>query len=311
MLNRTESRLPPLNALRAFEAAARHLSMKEAAEELRVTPGAVSQLVRGLEAHLGLALFRRLNRGLMLTEAGQAYLPPLRNAFRQIAEATRRIEGKSDTGLLTLSVAPGFAASWLVPRLARFRQRHPAIELHIRSTSALADFHRDGVDVAIRHGRGRYPGLRSDRILSQELLPVASPSLLHGRRRPRAPADLLRLPLLHDADRQDWSLWLQAQGIDEIGPPAGPSFDDSTLLVRAALAGQGAALLPSALVLDEIADGRLLRLVDAPLPSDFAYYCVSPKETADRPKIAAFRDWLLEEAEVQPTDPGAEIGRSA
>ncbi len=158
--------LPPLNALRAFEASARHLSMKEAAAELSVTPGAVSQLVRGLEQRLGTQLFRRGNRSLVLTEAGQNYFAPIRHAFRQIGEATRRLRALPNAGVLTVSAPPAFAASWLVPRLGRFRARHADIELNIATTRGLANFAADGVDVAIRHGLGRYPGLRCDRIAS-------------------------------------------------------------------------------------------------------------------------------------------------
>src|SRR5271165_6200842 len=156
--------LPPLNALRAFEASARHLSMKDAATELSVTPGAVSQLVRGLEQRLGTQLFRRGNRSLVLTEAGQSYFAPIRHAFRQIGEATRRLRARPFAGVLTVSAPPAFAASWLVPRLGRFRERHADIELNIATTRGLANFAADGVDVAIRHGLGRYPGLRCDRI---------------------------------------------------------------------------------------------------------------------------------------------------
>ena len=170
--------LPPLNALRAFEASARHLSMKEAAAELSVTPGAVSQLVRGLEQRLGTQLFRRGNRSLVLTEAGQNYFAPIRHAFRQIGEATRRLRALPNAGVLTVSAPPAFAASWLVPRLGRFRARHADIELNIATTRGLANFAADGVDVAIRHGLGRYPGLRCDRIASIAMIPVCSPRLL-------------------------------------------------------------------------------------------------------------------------------------
>lgn len=192
--------LPPLNALRAFEAAARHLSMKEAAAELSVTPGAVSQLVRGLEQRLGTQLFRRGNRSLVLTEAGQSYFAPIRHAFRQIGEATRRLSALPNAGVLTVSAPPAFAASWLVPRLGRFHTLHAAIEINIVTTRGLANFVSDGVDVAIRHGLGRYPGLHSDRIASIAMIPVCGPGFLTSLpRRPRQPADLLGLPLLHDA----------------------------------------------------------------------------------------------------------------
>src|SRR5215469_2041431 len=206
--------LPPLNALRAFEATARHLSMKEAAVELAVTPGAVSQLVRALEARLGAQLFRRGNRSLVLTEAGQSYFVPIRHAFRQIGEATRRLRTLPDAGVLTVSAPPAFAASWLVPKLGRFCARHRAIELNIVTTRSLANFAADGVDAAIRHGLGSYPGLRCDRITSIAMIAVCSPRFLASlARKPARPADLAALPLLHDAVRQDWTLWFQAQGV--------------------------------------------------------------------------------------------------
>lgn len=292
----SNQKLPPLNALRAFEAAARHLSVKHAAEELCVTAGAVSQMVKALESHLGVKLFQRVNRGIYLTEAGRAYLPPVRNAFRQIKEATGRIAAPADTGLLNVSVTPFFAAAWLVPRLQSFQQAHPDIDLHVITTTALADFTRDGVHVAVRHGLGQYPGLHSERILAVEIVPVAAPALVRKLGMPATPADLLRWPQVHDTERKGWHLWFQAQGIDEIERPRGPSFDDSSLLWKAVMAGQGAGLLPAAMVARELADGSLVRLADVTLLDAFAYYLVYPEESQARAKIAAFREWILEEA---------------
>src|SRR5260221_670969 len=188
------ARLPPLNALRAFEATARHLSVKHAADELCVTPGAVSQLLKALEAHLGVTLFRRVNRGILLTDAGQEYLPPVRNAFRQIGEATRRLTAAVDSGILRLSVTPFFAAAWLVPRLGEFHAAHPDIDLQVVTGNALVDFSRDGVDIAVRHGLGRYPGLRSERVLVVEIVPVAAPGLVTRLGTPRDPTALARWP---------------------------------------------------------------------------------------------------------------------
>ena len=205
-----EHRLPPLNALRAFEAAARHLSVKHAANELCVTPGAVSQMLKMLEAHLGVTLFRRVNRGIFLTDAGQAYLPPVRNAFRQIAEATRRVTVADDTGILTVSVTPFFASAWLVPRLQAFQDAHPEIDLQLVTGNALADFVRDGVDVAVRHGLGRYPDLSSERVLTVEIVPVAAPALVARLGAPPEPVALTRWPLVHDFERKAWQRWFQA-----------------------------------------------------------------------------------------------------
>lgn len=306
----SEHLLPPLNALRAFEATARHLSVKNAADELCVTPGAVSQLIKTLELHLGIALFRRVNRGIFLTDVGQAYLPPVRNAFRQISEATRRVAVPPETGILTVSVTPFFASAWLVPRMKRFQDAHPDIDLQVVSGTALADFSRDGVDVAIRHGLGRYPGLSSQRVLTVASVPVAAPALVERLGMPATPADLARWPRVNDAERKAWALWFQAQGIEDAGPARGPSFDDSGLLLKAVLAGQGAALLPAAMMADDLAEGRLVQLSDVIWLEDFAYYLVYPEDSRDRPKVAAFRDWLLQTALDVPST-GAAKRRSS
>ncbi|MEW6639361.1 MAG: transcriptional regulator GcvA [Pseudomonadota bacterium] len=290
------SGLPPLNALRAFEATARHLSVKAAAEELHVTPGAVSQLIKTIESHLGVRLFTRGRRGMLLTDIGQSYLPPIRNALRQIVEASRRVATAADTGLLTVSVTPFFASAWLVPRLKGFQDAYPDIDLRVVTSNTLADFHRDGVDVAIRHGLGRYAGLASDRVVSVEIVPVAAPTLVERLGRPATPAALTRWPLVHDAERKGWQLWFQAQGLAEIPPPRGPSFDDSALLLQAVRAGQGAGLLPAALIAGDVAEGRLQRLADTTMLEAFAYYLVYPDERSAAPKIAAFRRWILDAA---------------
>jgi LysR family glycine cleavage system transcriptional activator len=304
-------KVPPLNALRAFEATARHLSVKNAAEELCVTPGAVSQMLKALELHLGVKLFHRVNRGVSLTDAGRDYLPPVRNAFRQIAEASRRITVSADTGLLTVSVTPFFAAAWLVPRLKEFQDAHLDIDLQVVTSSALVDFSRDSVDVAVRHGLGRYPGLCSDRVVAVEIVPVAAPTLAARLGKPATPAELTRWPHVHDAERKGWHLWFEAQGIDEIGPLRGPSFDDSGLLLKAVLAGQGAGLLPAAMVSRELAEGRLVTLADVVVLDDFAYYLVCPQASRERPKVAAFRTWILAAAGSDASQPTTRSGAHA
>lgn len=290
------NKLPPLNALKAFEAAARHLSVKVAAEELSVTPGAVSQMLKTLELHLGRQLFDRVNRGIVLTEAGRNYLPPVRNAFRQIAEASRRVAAEEETGVLTVSATPFFASAWLVPRLGSFRAAHPDIDLRILTGNGLADFTRDGVDVAIRHGLGRYPGLKSDHVLAVAMIPVAAPQLVARLGKPASPADLLDWPLVQDADRKGWALWFEAQGLTDTGPTRGPSFDDPGLLLRAIIAGQGAGLLPDAMVETDVKEGRLVRLAEAKEIEVFAYYLVYPELAQGRAKIQAFREWILDAA---------------
>ncbi|MBR1220969.1 transcriptional regulator GcvA [Bradyrhizobium sp. U87765 SZCCT0131] len=306
--DRPNRALPPLNALRAFEATARHLSVKAAAAELCVTAGAVSQLIKVIESHLGVRLFTRGRRGMLLTEAGQAYLPPVRNAFRQIADASRRVASRADAGLLTVSVTPFFASAWLVPRLKSFQDAHPDIDLQVVASNALADFDRGGVDVAIRHGLGRYPGLHSERVLAVEIVPVAAPSLVEQRGRPATPAALAHWPLVHDAERKGWQLWFQAQGIAEIPPPRGVSFDDSALLLTAVRAGQGVGLLPAALTAGDVAEGRLVRLADTVTLEAFAYYLVYPHDRGPSAKIDAFRRWILDAAQRNTADistPGA------
>ncbi|RST51994.1 transcriptional regulator GcvA [Variovorax sp. DXTD-1] len=302
-----EYQLPPLNALRAFEATARHLSVKNAADELCVTAGAVSQLIKSLELHLGVALFRRANRGIFLSDAGQAYLPPVRNAFRQISDATRRVAVPAETGILTISATPFFAAAWLVPRLKGFQDAHPDIDLQVVSSTALADFSRDGVDVAVRHGLGCYPGLSSQRVLTVEIVPVAAPALVQRLGMPVAPAELKRWPRVNDADRKAWQLWFKAQGIEDMGPARGPSFDDSGLLLKAVLMGQGAALLPAAVVADDLAEGRLVQLCNVSWIEDFAYYLVCPESSRDRPKVAAFREWIAAEACKKTAKPRRQV----
>jgi LysR family transcriptional regulator, glycine cleavage system transcriptional activator len=290
--------LPPLNALRAFEATARHLSMKRAGEELGVTPGAVSQLVRLLEQRVAVRLFERSHRRLRLTEAGQTYAAPLRHAFRQIVDATRALP-QAGGGKLTVSAPPAFAISWLVPRLGRFRAAHPEIALRISTSRGLSNFAQDGVDVAIRHGLGRYKGLYCDRIAAIALIPVCSPGFMAAfPAPPHTPADLARLPLLHDADRQEWPLWFQAHGVAEAGNAMlhGISFDDQTLLIRAAAAGQGVALVTDTLARAELDAGNLVQLLDGGWAQEFAYWLVTPRATADQPPVAAFRAWILGEA---------------
>ena len=298
------SALPPLNAVRAFEATARHRSMKLAAAELGVTPGAVSQLVRLLEDRLGVLLFQRERRQLRLTESGAAYAVPLRHAFRQIAEATQRLRQAGGRNL-TVSAPPAFAASWLVPRLGRFRIAHPEIALRVSTSRALANFAADGVDVAIRHGLGRDAGMRCDRIAAIDLVPACSPGFLRALPQPPSrPAELLGLARLHGADEREWGLWFRAHGVAEIGAAAdGVSFDDQVLLIRAAASGQGVALITEALARPELDAGALVRVLDVAWPQDFAYWLVCPHATAEHAPVVAFREWVL--AEAAPVATGA------
>jgi len=293
-------RLPPLNALRCFDIAAKHLSFTKAAAELHVTHSAVSHQIKALEEWLGLPLFRRVNRGLVLTEAGQAYLKPIREAFERLGDATRRLRVRERSGPLTVSVMPSFAGKWLVPRLGRFRQRHPDIDVRISASSELVDFERDDVDIAVRYGRGNWPGLRVELLMHETLFVVCSPSLLQGPDAIRAPADIARHTLLSDLDwRIDvWQIWFEAAGLGVVEGRRALSFNYSNLMIQAAVDGLGVALSQHALAGDDLAAGRLVRPFDISLPTEYAYYVVMPEVSAERPKIAAFRDWLKDEAKA-------------
>ncbi len=291
-------RLPPLNALRAFEAAARHLSFTKAAEELNVTQAAVSHQVKALEQHLGLKLFRRLNRALLLTEQGQMCLATAREAFDRIAEIAERLRASDARGTLTVSLLPSFAAKWLVPRLGRFRLAHPDIDVRVAPDERLVDFARDDVDVGIRYGEGRYPGLNTIRLLEEEVFPVCSPALGADGHPLRNPSDLAHQTLLHDEGHDGWRTWLLAADLPEIDPTRGPIFTDSSNLVQAAVEGQGVALARGALAAADLAAERLIRPFALSLPAAYAYYIVCPKATAETPKVKAFTTWLLAEAQA-------------
>jgi LysR family glycine cleavage system transcriptional activator len=289
-------RLPPLNALRAFEAAARHLSFTRAAEELNVTQAAVSHQIKSLEESLGMPLFRRLNRALALTDAGQVYLPPLREAFDILSDATARLRASGSAGTLTVSAMPSFAARWLVPRLPRFQRLHPDIDVRTSSTAQLVDFTNQDVDIAIRFGRGGWPDLSVERLLGEEIFPVASPQLRDGPPPIRTPEDLRGATLLHDDFAIAWPDYLKVAGLPDFAATRGPRFSDTAHLLQAAAAGHGVALARGALASDDIAAGRLVRLFDLTLPSETAYWVVMPPHYLKRPKVRAFRDWLFSEA---------------
>jgi len=295
----------PLQALRTFVEVGQRKSVKAAAQALHVTPGAVSQQIRVLEDRLGVVLLERERLGMRLTEAGASVFPRLREAFLQIDQAMHDLESTKARRSLTVSTVATFAASWLVPRLGRFKQLHPDIEIRVEATSELVDLRRDRVDVALRHGLGDYPGLEVIPLMAPVLTPVASPGFLkaHGAVIHEA-GDCLGYPLLHDGDRADWPLWLRAHGVaDDMRAERGSAFDDDFLLIRAAEAGQGLALVPQAYAQEEIAAGRLIQVLDKPWPARFAYYAVTRPGAADRPEVRAFLDWIREEAEKNLSPP--------
>jgi LysR family glycine cleavage system transcriptional activator len=296
------NRLPPLNALRAFVVAARHLSFVKAGEELHVTPAAVGQQVRLLEDHLGCALFRRTSRSLLLTDEGQACLPGLAEGFERLAAALREIDAVRDSGSLSVSVAPSFAAKWLLRRIDRFQRAHPDIDVRISAAIQLVDFDSEDVDCAIRYGPGTYPGLVSEKLLSESVVPVAAPALVRTMGQPATPADLAGWTLLHDdspdrdASCPDWPMWLKAAGAGTVDASRGPRFDQSSLVLEAALLGRGVALAKARLAEADLAAGRLVRLFDLSHPLSFAYHLVYPERKRRLRRVALFRDWLFGEA---------------
>jgi LysR family glycine cleavage system transcriptional activator len=308
-------RLPPLNALRAFEAAARHLSFALAARELHVTPAAISHQVKGLEEHLGTALFRRLARGLELTRAGRACLPGLSEGFDRMADAVEQVRALENARVLAVSAAPSFATRWLAPRLHRFVGAHPHLDVRINASTQLIDPSKgdaqhdgevgnstlDDADIAIRFGSGDYPGFRVDKLLAASVTPVCSPQLLKGERPLREPADLKHHVLIHDNVSSDdgralWQVWLEAAGVEGVDVSHGLRFNHAMLALEAAADGLGVALGMPVLAAADLAAGRLVQPFELVLPLRFGYYAVSTSQASSRPDVAAFRDWLLAEA---------------
>ena len=299
--------LPPLNALRAFEAAARLKSVSRAADELSVTQSAVSHQIRTLEDWAQIELLRRSGRGVALTQAGEIYARALAAVFDQMDVATRRLLASDPRkGWLTVSVMPSFASKWLVPRLPAFRAKHPEIDVWLSTwwnfveDEDLSAFADSDVDLAILYGEGGWDGVTAAKVMEEELFPVCAPSYL-ALHPLEAPGDLKTATLLHDEMRQDWRLWLKAAGADGVDADRGPGFDDSALLIQAAVGGMGVALGRSALIRADMAAGLLVAPFDLRLPGDFAYYLVSRAGTENLPKIKAFRDWLLAEAKAERT----------
>jgi LysR family glycine cleavage system transcriptional activator len=290
------SRLPPLNALRAFEAAARHESFTRAAEELCVTQGAVSHQVKALEMELAVKLFNRERQRLIITEAGRDYLAVVRDALDRIAIGTERLLQRQNAGMLTVSTSPDFAAKWLVHRLGHFVEAHPEIDLRVSASLHHVDFAREEVDLAVRHGDGNWPGLDAVRLSPEQLFAICSPKLLSGRRRLARPADLLKFPLIHMDSRADWNNWLREADLDEAGATHGPVLNRASMVIDAAINGQGVALARTTLAAWDLINGHLVRPFAQSLPLTKTYWVICPKATASLPKIVTFRDWLLAEA---------------
>lgn len=300
----------PFNALRAFEAAARHLSFKAAAEELFVTPAAISQQIKFLEDTLDVKLFHRYNRKIELTKEAERGIPKIIEGFEALSEAVKLIKEDQPDTALTVWSSPSFAAKWLLPKLPQFRAAHPDIDLNISASLRMIDdgkgqqnsipadnFRRDDIDVAIRFGQGEYPGCRVDKLFEVSAIPLCSPALLKGDKPLKVPADLSHFTLLHDdtpyEGRPTWSDWFEAAGIEDVNTEHGISFNSVSLALAAAIDGQGIAYTLRALAEDDISAGRLITPFELSMPMQQAYYVISLEETSEQGKIADFRDWLL------------------
>ena len=296
-------RLPPLNSMRAFEAAARYLSFTKAAEELFVTPAAISQQVRQLEDYLGVTLFHRMTRAIRLTAEARAVLPLMTEGFDNLAAAVDRLAQEQETGLLTVSTAPTFAAKWLLQRLPEFTEKYPEIDLRLDASLVPRDFDSDDIDISIRLGQGDFPGFHAERVFGEEFSPVCSPALLEDSKPLQRPADLSTHRLLHvdwgvlKHSMPEWRTWLEAFAVDGVNPDPGPHFTVEGLAIDAAINGSGIALVSHHSVAEDLKAGRLVRPFDLPLQVDYSYWLVCPHEYLRRAKVKAFCDWLLQQAQ--------------
>ena len=295
--------LPPLSALRAFEAAARHMSFSRAADELHVTPAAISHQIHALEQDLGVRLFHRMNRSIELTASARVLLPGLTEAFAGIQSSVRRLRTHNDTGTLTVTASPSFAAKWLVLRLHRFQEQCLEVDVRISATDNVVDLTKGDFDIAIRYGTGNYPGLDVELLFTNEVFPACSPQLLTTGLPLRTPDDLPLHNLIHDqAIERDplvptWPMWLKAAGVKNVLATTGLSFNNMHLALDAAIAGHGVVLAQSTIAAADLAAGRLVRLFSLALPDQFAYYIVTAPGALERAKVRSFRDWLRCEAD--------------
>ncbi|TLY49009.1 MAG: transcriptional regulator GcvA [Gammaproteobacteria bacterium] len=291
-------RLPPLRSLRVLEAAVRHQNYSRAAGELNLTHSAVSHQIHALEATLGLTLFERVGRQMRATDPGRQLAQEVRAALDTLSTAVERVRGQDTSNSLTVSVLPSFAAAWLVTRLGGFLECHPGVELRLDSTSTVANFRNDGVDVAIRYGTGNWEGVTSEKLFDDELFPTLSPAL-YKKSRLRSPADLARIPLLR-IRQQPWAPWFAAVGLNLVEPKRGPMFNDSELALQAAIQGQGAVLTRGSLAVLKLRAGVLVAPFKQRVPSPQTCYLVYPPQHARKPALLLFREWLMEELRTSP-----------
>lgn len=287
------NRLPPLNALRAFEASARQLSFTRAAEELFVTQAAISHQIKSLEEYLGIKLFMRKNRSLLLTEEGQSYFLDIKDIFNSLNDATERLLARGAKGAITVSLQPSFAIQWLVPRLNAFNQQNPDIDVRIKAVDQPDSSLTEDVDVAFYYGRGKWPGVHAEQLHKGYLIPVCSPLLLNGKKPLNTVQDLAHHNLLHDTSRRDWKRWFKEVEVKGMNVNHGPIFSHSAMVVQAAVHGQGVALAHSVLAQPELDAGRLTSPFKNVLNSKNAFYIVCRENQLDIGKIDAFREWVL------------------
>lgn len=298
--------LPPLNSLRTFESAARCLSFTKAAGELNVTPAAVSQQIRQLEDHLGVSLFHRLKKEVRLAEEARVALPLMTEGFDKLAEATSRITRQDETGFLTVSTAPTFAAKWLLQRLPDFSSKYPDIDLRLDASLVPREFDRDSIDISIRLSQGDYPGLHVSRVFGEEFSPVCSPGFFKAQKTLTVPFDLKSCRLLHvdwgvlRNALPDWRMWLDTFEVEGVDPKHGPRFTVESMAIEAAINGDGVALVSHHAIAEDLKAGRLVKPFDLALQADFSYWLVCPHEYLHKAKVRAFCDWLLEQAAEDP-----------
>jgi LysR family glycine cleavage system transcriptional activator len=294
--------LPPLNSLRAFESAGRLLSFSKSADELNVTPGAISQQIRGLEDFLEIKLFKRRNRSIILTDSGQIFLPLLSDGFSSITEAVDAVRRSQKDGPLTISAAPSFTAKWLIPRLCKFQALHSEIDVRIDATSRLVDFVREDIDIGIRFGTGEFEGLDSIYLFSFDLIVVCSPNLMHEGKGLHDLDDIRHHTLLLSDDSDldpswpDWAMWLATAGVEGVDPTRGIYFSQGEMVIEAAIAGQGVALVASVMAADAIESGLLVQPFETRLPVRLSFHLITTMQKSRDPKICAFRQWVIDES---------------
>jgi LysR family glycine cleavage system transcriptional activator len=302
LIETKKQKLVHLNALRAFEAAARHLSFVAAAEELNVTPPAISQHIRALEEYLNVRLFVRSKAGLALTPQARAAYPDIRDGLERMGTGLARLRGPGVDHIITMTVPPSFAAKWLLPRIERFREKYPDLDIRLDTSNRLADYSAEGIDIGVRYGRGRYPGFTSEVLLSEDIFPVCSPGLLPKGSSRLDIDQLSNMTLIHDTTIDfdptfpTWHAWFRARGIGNIDPMRGLQFNSSVLSIEAAVDGQGVALGRSVIVARDLEAGRLVKPFDSTEGTQCAYYVVYETHAADSAKVKAARNWLFEEA---------------